>query len=112
MQKNEQFLSRVMQNSDSTMLSATLLERGYSFFCATCNHLHRAVSQGQGVCCINGCSGPPVGNNFPSYKGFMNTEIMASVCFACGDCSVKQVVSVKGRLFGVCGKHTRLLDRR
>jgi len=94
----------------------TALAEGYAFPCAMCVHLHWARDRGLDQCRVGyegkECGGPLSGLGFPEYQGPLTRELIAKLCFRCGQPASKVVEGNKGPgLVGVCKRHLPVLSR-
>lgn len=92
------------------------LSEGYAFPCAMCTHLHWSRDRGLASCRagIEGkeCGGPLAGLGFPHYEGPLTRDMIAKLCFRCGDRASKIVEGNRGPgLVGVCKRHLPVLTR-
>ena len=89
-----------------------LVESGYPISCATCVHFHESRSKGAPDCGKPQCGGPPLGRDFPDYKGQIPVEKFGSICLMCGDSLLAWLVIVSGKdkKFGLCAKHSKIFD--
>lgn len=92
------------------------LAKGYAFPCAMCVKLHWGLDRGLDQCRAafekKACAGPLGGMGFPEYEGPLTRDMIAKLCFRCGQPASKIVEGNKGPgLVGVCKKHLPVLTR-
>ena len=79
---------------------------GYSHVCSMCEHMHKALAEGRGLCGQENCAGPIGGGSFPKYVGPMSRDAIARSCFACGKEANKILLTPDG-FVGSCNEHLR-----
>lgn len=86
--------------------------QGYSYACAMCERLHEGLRRGVDGCTGSRCAGPMAGGDFPEYQGPLTHDMMARICFVCGQDAafrLKPKTSHVTKTLGICQDHQGLL---
>lgn len=93
-----------------------LAKVGFSFICANCTKLHRALEKGAKHCGneLKGrdCGGPIArpAMAFPQYEGPLTRQTIADICFRCGEPSENLIQVQSGKGFvGACKEHVEMV---
>jgi len=88
------------------------MKQGYSFVCSCCERM--APTGENSASCRDAlgdgeCGGPLSGMSFPSYRGPLSRQSIASLCFRCGKDSTNLVEAKDGGMVGACDEHVEML---
>lgn len=87
-----------------------LSKKGLFFVCASCPKMMEGMALGKGGCTGVNCGSLISRKDFPEYTGSLKD--FSGLCFVCGSEDVLIYAKLEGsdRQFGMCSKHSEIID--